>query len=153
MTEKGVHNSSDIYEYFIKLHPTTTITEDRFKRILNACFKHIVNEILDGKIVKLGQRLGELSIKKVKRVFKEGKKPKIDWGATNKYKKETGENKLIYFTDDYWYRFYWKKISCQIPNKTVYSFHPTKGPEGNTKRLTKKIKEDEFSHLLYSEAK
>ncbi len=151
MTDKGVHNSSDMYEYFIKLHPTTTITEDRYKKILNACFKYIVAQILDGNVVKLGQRLGELSIKKVRRTFKEDKKPPVDWGATKQYEKETGEKKLIYFTDDYWYRFYWKKKACQVPNKTVYSFQPTKGPNGNTKRLVNRLKSDEFSSLLYPE--
>ncbi|NCC41890.1 MAG: hypothetical protein EOM21_21270 [Gammaproteobacteria bacterium] len=151
MTDNGVHNSADMYEYFIKLHPATTITEDRYKKILNECFKYIVEQILEGHVVKLGQRLGELSIKKVRRKFKEGVKPPIDWGATNKYKKEIGENKIIYFTDDFWYRFYWKKKVCQVPNKTVYSFIPTKGPNGNRKKLVEKLKSDEFASLLYSE--
>lgn len=152
MTESGVHAVSDMYKYYVKTHPSTTIVEKKYKQVIYACFKQIVDEILEGKSVKLGQKLGEVAVKKIKRNFKEGKKPRVNWEETMKLKKE-GIKKVVYYTDNWYYRFYWKKKSCQVPNKTVYSFVPTKGPNGNRKKLANKIKSDEFSYLIYSEIK
>lgn len=149
MTNKGVHTVDDMYKYYKKIHPTTDMLNSRYKKILYACFKQIVEELLNGNTVKLGQRLGEVGIKKVKRSFD---KPKVNWYETIKLKKQ-GIKKRVFYTDDYWYKFYWKKKSCQIPNKTVYSFQITKGPNGNRKKLANRLKSDEFAYLLYPELK
>lgn len=149
MTDKGVHTADDMFKYYKKIHPTTSVTESRYKKVLYACFKQIVEEMLNGNVVKLGQRLGEMGIKKVKRTYE---KPVVNWFETMELRKQ-GIKKVVFFTDDYWYRFYWKKKSCQIPNKTVYCFQITKGPNGNRKKLVDRLKSDEFAYLLYPELK
>lgn len=147
MTDSGIHNTEDMYNFFVKLYPTTSIREGEYKKVVNECYKFIVDTILEGNTVKLGQRLGEVRIQKHKRTYK---KPRINWAETMILKKQ-GIKKLVYYTDDWWFKWYWKKNSCQIPNKTVYSFTPTKGPNGIKAKLAKKLKSDEFSYLIYSE--
>lgn len=147
MTEKGLHSLDDMYKFFKKKHPNTDVNESQFKHVAELAFKIVRDEVLDGNQWKIGQRMGNIRIRKVKRTFK---KPRINIYETLKLRKE-GIEKNVYYTDDYWYRFYWEKKVCQIPNKTVYSFVPTKGANGNTKRLAKRIKNDEFSYLLYAE--
>lgn len=64
----------------------------------------------------------------------------IDWGASNKKKKEIldrggvprkgdngGEDWLTTFTDDYGYWISWDKKKCHLPNKGLYSFEPARG--------------------------
>lgn len=147
MTDNNVHNTKDMFEYFKKMYPTTNIKEAHYKRVVNECYKFIVDTILEGNTVKLGQKLGEIRIQKQKRSYN---KPRVDWASTMMLKKQ-GIKKIVYYTDDWWFRWYWKKKACQIPNKTVYSFLPTKGPNGITAKLAKKLKSDDFSYLIYSE--
>jgi hypothetical protein len=147
MTPKGVHNVKDMLNWYKKHNPDTDINYKQFNAVIGAFYKKVVEAILDGKTYNLGNRLGKIRIQRLKRSFKN---PTIDWYETNKLKKETGETKFVYYTDEYYYRWYWQKKRCQVKNKTVYSFKPTRGENGITKKLAKKLKEDEFSYLLYS---
>jgi len=145
MTDKGVHNTEDMYKFFKKKHPNSDINKKQYINVVELFYKYARDGILDGKTFKLGQKLGKIRIKKFKRSFQ---KPRLDIFSTLQLRKQ-GIAKNVYYTDEWWYRWYWEKKSCQVLNKTVYCFRPTIGVNGNTKRLSKRLKEDEFSYLLY----
>ena len=141
------HTAVDIYKYYAKTNPGTDITYTQFKYILSLFNKKAIDQILQGRELNLHNRLGIIRIKKVKRNFN---KKTVDWSETNKLK-EQGINKFVFYTDDYWYRWAWEKRTCNIPNKSVYSFRSTGGDYGNRKKLTRLLKTDEFAHLNYKE--
>ena len=147
MSKFKTHTAKDIYKKFKNDNSNSDVTYTFFKYIVSEHNKKLINRILDGITVNLGSKLGKLRIKKVERNFY---KKTIDWGETRKLKAE-GINKHVYYTDNYWFRWYWEKISCQIKNKSVYQFKPTAGDFGNRKRLVKILMEDEFSHTIYAE--
>ena len=60
-----------------------------------------------------------------------------------------GIDKVVYYTDDHWFRWYWTKAKCQVPNKSVYKFSPTSGPNGIKRALSNKLNQDEFAFLNY----
>ena len=109
------HTAIDIYKYYAKNNPGTYVTYTQFKFILSLFNKKAVDYILQGKTLNFHNRLGKLRIKRVKRNFND---KTVDWAETNKLKKQ-GINKLVYYTDDFWYRWYWEKRICTIPNKSV----------------------------------
>ena len=55
----------------------------------------------------------------------------------------------IYYTDKDYYRYYWNKGRCKIPNKSVYKFIPTRGIKGNKEKLTNLLKEDDLAYLKF----
>jgi hypothetical protein len=145
MTEKGVHNAEDMYKFFKTKHPNSDVNKRQYINVVELFFKAARDEILEGKTFKLGQRLGSIRILKVKRTYR---RPRINIVETLKLYRQ-GIKKNVYFTDEYWYRWYWNKKSCQVTNKTVYCFQPTIGANGNTKKLSQKLQNEEFSYLLY----
>lgn len=145
MTPAGVHNVEDMYKFFKTKHPNSDVNKRQYTNVVELYYKYARDEILEGKTFKLGQKLGKIRIKKYRRTFN---KPKLDIAETLKLYRQ-GIKKKVYYTDDYWYRWYWEKKSCQIANKTVYSFRPTIGENGNAKKLAQRLKNDEFAYLLY----
>ena len=101
--------------------------------------------LLEGQVFNMGQRLGSMRIKKIPRTFN---KPTVDWGETNRLKKQ-GIKQLVHYTDDFYYRWNWDKHRCLVKNKSVYTFAPTAGQSGNRRKLVQKLKTDEFAHLNY----
>lgn len=147
MSKVKNHTAKDMFKFYKKNNPGTDSTYTHFKYILSLFNKKASAEILAGATLNLHNRQGKIRIRKVKRNFTN---PKIDWGETNKLKKQ-GISRWVYFSDDYWYRWYWEKKTCTIPNKSVYSFRPTGGENGNRKRLVKLLRSDEFAHLNFKE--
>lgn len=147
MTNKGVHTTKDMYKYFVKNHPGTSVTYLQYRYVVSRFNKLLSEAVLSGKTVNLGKRLGKLKICKIRRTFK---KKIVDFGATRKLKAK-GIDRVVYFTDDYYYRWCWKKVSAKVKNKSVYKFKPSSGPNGNKKRLARLLKEDEFAHLNFTE--
>mgnify|MGYP001563822434 FL=1 len=142
-----MHSIKDMYKAYKKDNPNSDTTYALYTYIIEKFNKSVIEEVLKGKTFYMGHNMGSLRIKKVNRNFK---KPTIDWGETNKLKKE-GINKHVYYTDDVWYRWYWDKYRAKVSNKTVYRFDPMKGPTGSKKQLVKHLKNDEFAHLNYKE--
>ena len=138
-------NALDMFKFFLKNNPDTTVTYSSYKHALSEFHKKAVQMILCGKTFYMGHKLGLIRIKKVERNFD---KPSINWGETNKLKAE-GINKHVYFTDEYWYRWYWNKSRASLKNKSVYKFSPTEGSKGNKKKLVQTIKMDQFAHLNF----
>lgn len=148
------HNMKQMYEFFCKLHPDEDIPFILFRETITRYNKMLLERILNGEKVMLGSGLGAIVILKNKRSFN---KRMIDWGETNRLKREEGINKYVYFTDDTWVKFYWHRLS-KIGNRSVYRFVPTKGCRGITVELAKRIKQnpfllDQISYREYPEEK
>ena len=123
-----------------------------YRQIIGKFNLALIEAILKGYIFTIPKSLGKLSIKKIKR---KGSNPIVDWGASNKVKKETGEWNLVYFLTDWWFRWYWEKKSCTIRNKSVYSFKPTRDGRfrrGAADKLCKLVTNDPFAHLKFEKA-
>tara|TARA_Y100001973_G_C5166274_1_gene316340 strand:+ start:975 stop:1448 length:474 start_codon:yes stop_codon:yes gene_type:complete len=120
----------------------------------------IVEHLLDGKPFKLGNNLSYIQIVRMNR---DPRSPRVDWLESNKYKKElldksvklydkeTGEGQKwqIYYTDEHYFKYYWNKGKCRVPNKSVYKFTATRGLKGNKEKLTKLLKSDDLAYLKF----
>jgi hypothetical protein len=97
----------------------------------------------------MGQRLGTLRVKKIKR---NPNSRTIDWNETMKMWEEQGEKDgFIYWTDDTYYRWAWDKRKALVKNKSAYRFDPTGGKKGLKKRLTERLRKDPFASTNYTE--
>ena len=148
----------DIYKKYINTFEH--IDKKLFRDICEEFNIAIVDSILDGGILDMGNNLSTLSIVRKER---DPRNPKIDWGESNKYKKELiskGENLYnaeteqgikwhIYYTDEYYCKFYWRKGKCRIPNKSVYRFDATRGIKGNKEKLINLLKTDDLAYLKF----
>lgn len=142
------HTTTDMYEHFKQKYPYTEVTFAMFRHVLSQFNKKAVEDILDGETLKMGHGLGHLRIRKIERKFGGKAKKAVDWGETNKLRAQ-GENIMVYFTNDEWFRWYWTKKFCNVPNKSVYRFDPTKGLHGAAAKLAKRLNEDEFASITY----
>tara|TARA_R100000322_G_scaffold62995_1_gene39665 strand:+ start:503 stop:973 length:471 start_codon:yes stop_codon:yes gene_type:complete len=147
-----------IYEEYKK--EDETIDKILFKEICSEFNMSIIDEILEGREFNMGNNLSTLSVKRVNR---DPRSPKVDWFESNKYKKELIDSKVplydhetgkgtkwhIYYTDEYYCKYYWKKGKCRIPNKSVYRFTPTRGLKGNKEKLIHLLKSDELAYLKF----
>ena len=120
----------------------------------------IMDYILEGKEFNMGNNLSTLSIIRRDR---DPRSPRLDWGESNKYKKELleeGQNLYnsetdkgvkwhIYHTDEFYCRYYWRKGKCKVKNKSVYRFDATRGIKGNKEKLINLLKEDDLAYLKF----
>ena len=154
---------SHIYKAY-KSEVVDPVDSAAFKNICGDFNITILDYILEGKEFNMGHNLSTLSIVRMER---DPRSPRVDWLESNKYKqelkdsgqelynKETGEGTKwqIYFTDEYYYKYYWRKGKCKIPNKSVYRFDATRGLKGNKERLTRTLKEDDLAYLKFKKYK
>lgn len=148
MTYKTRH----LYAEYLAKHPDSEVTRAQFEQVLRKFFQGMVQQILSGYTFQLGHNLSFIRIKKVKRTFT---KPRMNLPATQKLWAEKPELKeqgvKVYYTDQpFWYRFYWCKKNAVLKNKTVYRFDPTKGPKGNSRKLSHLLQSDPFAHLQFA---
>ena len=136
------------------------IDKSLFKNICSEFNMSVIDYILEGKEFNMKNNLSSLSIVRKDR---DPRSPKVDWGESMKYKKELedegkylynsvtmkGIKWYIYYTDDYYCRYYWKKGRCRIPNKSVYKFTPTRGLKGNKEKLIDMLKTDDLAYLKF----
>ena len=136
------------------------IDKSTYTDIIHQFNMMIMDYILEGKEFNMGNNLSTLSIVRRDR---DPRSPRIDWGESNKYKKELLEEgqKLydpetdigvkwhIYYTDEFYCKYYWRKGKCKVPNKSVYRFDATRGIKGNKEKLISLLKEDELSYLKF----
>jgi len=149
----------DIYTYFDSVSDLE-IDKNLFRSICSDFNMAIIEYILEGGKFFMSNNLSYICIL---RVFRNHSKPSIDWGESNKYKKElldageplydseTGKGTKwhIYYTDSEYCRYYWNKANCKIKNKSVYKFVPTRGLKGNKEKLTTLLKEDDLAYLKF----
>lgn len=125
----------------------------------------LVDRLLEGQSVSLGKLLGSIRIVKNKNTFKN---PKIDWGASNKYRKELeeegtplydkktgkGTKWIIYHMPEYRFMFLWERPRKVIRNSAVFRFHPVRTSRkdkfpGPVDRLARLVNEDELAYLKF----
>tara|TARA_R110002012_G_scaffold86022_2_gene214172 strand:- start:664 stop:1134 length:471 start_codon:yes stop_codon:yes gene_type:complete len=153
-----MYTFSDIYKSYIK--ENGYIDKKIFSDICHTFNVGIMEYILSGKEFNMGNNLSTLSIIRRDR---DPRSPRIDWGESNKYKKELleagealydsitelGTKWYVYHTDEFYCKYYWRKGKCKIQNKSVYRFDPTRGVKGNKEKLISLLKEDELSYLKF----
>jgi hypothetical protein len=151
-TFKDIHAS---YENYYE-----EINKSLFTAICHEFNMLILDYILDGKSFNMGNNLSSLSIIRRER---DPRSPRIDWGESNKYKKElleedqdlydniTGKGVKwhIYHTDSFYCKYYWNKGKCKLKNKSVYRFDATRGVKGNKEKLINLLKEDDLAYLKF----
>lgn len=154
-----MYTLTDIYQDYKEV--TDSIIDKKvFRAICEEFNIGIIDYLLEGKELNLGNNLSTLSIVRMDR---DPRNPAIDWGESNKYKAELltegtelynaetgkGQRWHIYFTDDFYCKFYWRKGKCKVPNKSVYRFDATRGLKGNKEKLIKLLKEDDLAYLKF----
>lgn len=140
------------------------VSKELFKDMCSEFNIMIIDYVLEGKEFNMGYNLSTLSIV---RMTRDPRAPRVDWAESNKYKqelkslniplynKETGEGTKwqIYFTDSDYFKYYWRKGKCTVPNKSVYRFDATRGLKGNKEKLTYMLKSDELAYLKFKKHK
>tara|TARA_R110002110_G_scaffold219529_2_gene433554 strand:+ start:376 stop:849 length:474 start_codon:yes stop_codon:yes gene_type:complete len=153
-----IHTFSDIYNNYVKEHGN--VEKSLFTNVCHEFNMLIIDYILEGKEFNMGNNLSTLSIIKRDR---DPRSPRLDWGESNKYKKqlleegqllynaETGKGIKwhIYHTDEFYCRYYWRKGKCKIKNKSVYRFDATRGIKGNKEKLVALLKTDDLAYLKF----
>lgn len=154
-----MYNINNIYNNYID-KCEDAVEKDIFKKICEEFNIEIIDLILEGNTFDMGNNLSTLSIRRVDR---DPRTPRVDWGESIKYRKELefagtelynvstgkGEKWYVYYTDKFYCKYYWKKGKCRIPNKSVYRFTPTRGLKGNKEKLISLLKTDDLAYLKF----
>lgn len=141
--------AKDMFKLYKKDNPDTDITYTYYRAVLESFSKLLAQELLNGAIFNMGQRLGTLRIKKIKR---NPNSRTIDWNETMKMWEESGKREgFVYWTDDTYYRWAWDKRKALVKNKSAYRFDPTGGKKGLKKKLTERLRTDPFAASNYTE--
>jgi hypothetical protein len=153
------YNSPEIYTFYQAKGGELSYSE--WSSIVQEFNEMAMNEIiLKGGKLNLGANLSTLSIGRIKRNYHN---QQVNWAESNKlkeqlleegkqlYDKETGKGEkwIVYFTNDWYCRFYWNKGNCKIPNKSVYRFVATRGKMGNKTKLKNLLRSDDLSYLSF----
>lgn len=125
-----------------------------FREACESFNRKSMDQIIQGKTLNMGHRLSTISIIKIKRNYDKKGGKAVNWKKSNKRKQELldqgkdpdNHKWLVFYTTDWYCRFYWKKRNCIVPNKSVYSFHPTGGKKGNKKKLKEALEKDSLHH-------
>ena len=158
-----MYGIKDIYNNYVETY-SDNISQELFRDICSEFNISIIDDLLKGNTFDMGNNLSSLSVVRVER---DPRSPRLDWGESNKYKKElleegqtlynteTGEGVKwhIYHTDEFYCKYYWRKGKCKIPNKSVYRFDATRGLKGNKERLIHLLKEDDLAYLKFKKHK
>ena len=149
---------TNIYDSYIV--DKIPIDRSLFKNICSEFNMMIMDYILEGKEFNMGYNLSTVSIVRKDR---DPRSPRIDWGESNKYKKELlsggetiydpitdiGVKWHIYHTDSFYCKYYWRKGKCSVPNKSVYRFDATRGIKGNKEKLINLLRTDDLAYLKF----
>ena len=153
------YNLSDIYKEYVL--DGGTMSKNDYKNVCQDFNIHICNHLIyDAGVFNMGYNLSTLE---VIRIDRNPSKLRVNWKESNEYKKEllakgeklydaeTGEGKkwLIYQSADEYCRFYWKKKSAKVKNKSVYRLVMTRGHQGNKTKLKDHLYENELNYLKY----
>ncbi len=141
--------AKEMFRKYKKDTPDTDVTYSYYRAVLESFSKLLAEELLNGAVFNMGQRLGTLRIKKIKR---SPNARTIDWNETLKMWEEQGEKDgFVYWTDDTYYRWAWDKRKALVKNKSAYRFDPTGGVKGLKKKLTDRLRSDSLASTNYSE--
>ena len=85
------HTLKHICDDYVKFEDSN-IDPAIFRELCEEFNIDIINYILDGYSFNMGNQLSSIS---VKRVVRDNSKPTIDWGESNKYKKELSKYRSL----------------------------------------------------------
>lgn len=157
------YTQTDIYEYYDE-ELDGELDWKTFRRLCEDFNQAVMEDIiLAGGRFNQGSYLSTISILRIERNYKN---KQIDWKASYELKEELieegekpydpetgeGENWLVYHTDRWYCRFYWRKATCTVPNKSVYSFRPTGGDKGNKTKLKELLHNDDLAQTRFEKA-
>ena len=152
------HTITHIYEDYNS--NVEAIDKNLFKEICFDFNEMVIDMILDGGEFNMGNNLSTISILRMDR---DPQRRVIDWVESNKYKAELVKNKIklydvstgegtkwhIYYTDEYYCKYYWYKGRCKVKNKSVYRFDASRGIKGNKEKLTRLLQNDDLAYLRF----
>lgn len=153
------YNTPELYKFY--KNQGGILSKEIFFTLCQEFNQEVMDKIiLEGERFPMGNDLSSISIGRIKRNYSN---KQVDWAASNKLKKElladgkelyndkTGEGHkwLVYFTNDWYCRFYWNKGRCKVPNKSAYKFVATRGAVGNKTKLKDMLEEDELAYLKF----
>lgn len=144
-------STKHMYAFYKQKHPEAKEPYWMYKEVLARFNKKASDQIIFGKALNFGSRIGNLLIKKIRRNYE---KAIIDWGESKKFKAQliasgqtprsdehpNGENWLIYFSDPWYLRWAWaRKDVCRVKFSSAYKFCPTsdRSKKADNKDLTK----------------
>jgi len=166
--KKEIYNNQEKIDNLSKEDPSKKIKlldYETFKKVIYKYNKLAVDQLIEGEVPNLNEKLGYLYILKVNRLNKA-----VDWEESKKFKLELldqgktpkdkdhpeGENWLVYFESNYYLMWNWQKKferTSRVRNCTVYGFYPTttsgKGIPGTKKLLVEANKQNPALHLKY----
>lgn len=127
-SRKGIKNyrvydigNMDIYKYYLKETKKIGLKRqriDKYRAIINDFNLWFSDQILEGKVVSLPNRLGRIHVKKIDKDF--SKPRNVYRYKLNTESKEQGV--LIIDTSPYEYKFIWKRHEAIITNRSFYEF-------------------------------
>ncbi len=132
-----IHSTKQVFNFYKELYPDSKIKYWLFKEVIARIAKKASDAVIMGGVFNLGNNLGYIKIKKIKRNWK---KLVPDWGTSIRTKNQLiaegkrpkskdfpeGELWMVYFSDPWYLRWGWvKKGVCRTKNQSVYEFKPT----------------------------
>jgi hypothetical protein len=133
----------EYYDAYLKRLQRYKIPYRIYRTIIKSHNRQIARKLLNGYIYTVGETVGQIYIKKIRRIFSiQGKEAtkNIDWGETKKLRKRlldaghslynpdtnpNGKKYLVYYDSDYMYWYWWQRRASNIPNHYLYTFTPT----------------------------
>ena len=110
--------------------PHEVMNAARWFAIVNLYYLMARKEVIKGRRIRLGHRLGAIQAKRISRNFRN---KQVNWGETMKQpytiNPETGRRKfekMIYHTSETYCRIGWERL-FSIKNETYYEFIPCQG--------------------------
>lgn len=138
----GLKDFYNYYKDFCKKKEIKPKDYKIFRDVIKLCNSKLQTKIVyESERVKLPGRLGDLYIKKYPIVYNIDMKHlwKVDYIAT----KQTG--RVVYFENDYGYKWKWYKTTCIIKGKRYYQFKPCRKASRNIADAIKNKKLDYYS--------
>jgi hypothetical protein len=146
--------------YPLYLEKGGTLPYSEYREACSAFNEAVADSIVAGKVFNPGHNLGEISVVRIERNYD---KPRVDWAESERLKAEIlarggtpreageqdGEDWFVYFTDDWFCRFYWNKKACTISHKTLYSFHATRGHKGVKTKLVQRLRTNPLAYRSF----
>jgi len=156
-------SQKDIFQFYVSRGGNLDwkVWADVVARFNNSVMDEI---IMEGREFDMGAGLSRIC---VLRIDRNHATPRVDWVSTRKLKEELlvegknlmsedtpdGEPYLVYYTDDWYCRFFWEKRSCMVRNKSAYRFDASRGLKGNKTKLVQHLLSDDLAYLKYDKAK
>lgn len=151
----------EIYEFYDETYPNT-VGKNLFRKICKEFNENVLKEVIyEGHDFSMGSRLGSIRIRKFNNKVKLGEdgeianKFKVNWNKTLKkwgelYPDKTAEeikeikDKPLIFhlnehTDGWVMKWFWDKITCNVPNQSAYRFEPQRSIKREAAKAWKTI--------------